>query len=160
MEATAPLGRPRRDIHRVAGAAIAALALAALLAMNHSDRYVPAISDWYLQMALPYTPGAVHEFTPTFDDERAFYACVRLVAKRIGDRGSIVTFAGSGAAATLALGDGRYQVRSYVDESMVMGTTQRHAFTCLVRAERERWIVEELNVQEVGLPAGLATTAR
>lgn len=118
-------------------------------AVGFSDRYVPAVSDWYTRMAVDYLPDSALRFTPLTVDERAFYVCARSVARRMGGESSIATFASTETAITEDLGDGRKLIQSHVDESIEDGTRLRHLFRCTVREEGTQWVIENLEIDAV-----------
>lgn len=136
------------------------LAVAGILAFNYSDRFVPAVADWYTGMVLRFTPAASYQLARASADDQAFHVCARAVARRVGTESSIATFAGSEAAVTRTMDDGRLQVRSYLDESIESGSTHRHVFTCTLRRSDARWVLDGLEVEPIDrLPAELAAIA-
>jgi hypothetical protein len=144
---------------------ITALTVAGLLAVGFSDRYVPAVADWYTDMVIRFVPEAESNFLPVDDGERAFLACARSVVKRMDSESSIATFASSGGASTVATGEDRYEVRSFVDEASEDGVVRRKAFTCTVRFDARGWIVEAVTVdagtaEQVAEAAGVGLPAR
>ena len=135
------------------------LAVAGILAFNFSDRFVPAVADWYTGMVLRFSPATPNQLMAA--DDQAFHICARAVARRVGSESSITTFAGSEAAITQRLDDGRLTVWSYLDESVESGSTHRHVFTCTLRRYESRWVLDDLEVEPTDrLPAELAAIAR
>lgn len=49
-----------------------------------------------------------------------------------------------GHRSVVNLGEGRYQVRSYVEATHSFGGERRTHFTCIVRSEGSRWVLESL----------------
>lgn len=136
------------------------LAVAGILAFNYSDRFVPAVADWYTGMVLRFAPEVSHQLAPSSADDQAFHVCARAVARRVGTESSIATFAGSEAAITRTMDDGRIQVRSYLDESAESRSTHRHIFKCTLRRSEARWVLDELELEPIErLPAELAAIA-
>jgi hypothetical protein len=127
---------------------ITLLAALSFLAIGYSDRYVPAVTDWYLQMAAPNVTQPALPFMGGLDDERAFHACARLVVKRMGDERAIATFAAADQERAVSLGDGRYRIESFYDEALEEGVSSRRFFTCQVRYDGREWRVEELNLSD------------
>ena len=146
-----------RPSRAVTGAAVTVLALTMMLAIGLSDRYVPAVSDWYSQVVIRYMPEGALYFT-TRNDDRAFYLCARSVVRQIEDETSVVTFASHATTSTLALGDGRFRVESYVDEAIEDGPTYRRPFTCTVKQEGSSWRLEDVDLEDSG-PAMRVTAA-
>jgi hypothetical protein len=151
----------KRLSRKAIGASVTATLALVLLAINFSDRYVPAVSDWYTRMAIQYLPESALRFAPITDAERAFYVCARSVVKRMGGESSIATFASTESATTRSLGDGRLLIQSHVDESVEAGVNHRHVFRCTVRPEGSRWVIENLELQAVErVPTEVASSSR
>jgi hypothetical protein len=139
--------RPSRRIRTVGAVLFAALAIAAI---GFSNRYVPAVTDWYSGMVIRYLPEPALRFAPADDDLRAFYVCAKSVVKEIEDEASVVTFAAATEDLTVALGSDMYRVDSYVEEARADGSTLRRPFTCTVRLEGDNWRLEEVELKGAG----------
>ena len=75
---------PRREGRSriVTGAIVTALSLIIVLAVGLSDRYVPAVSDWYSRMVIHHAPEGTMPYLPgVTGDDRAFYSCARTVVR-------------------------------------------------------------------------------
>ena len=155
----AAAARRRRRERRITAAIVGTLAVLVLITASFSERIVPAVADWYSGMVIRYVPEPALRLMAD-DDEQAFFVCARGVVRRVGTESSVSTFAGSAATITQEMEDGRFQIRSYVDESLEAGPTHRHVFTCTLRLEGERWVLEEVEIEEVDrLPTELAAIA-
>jgi hypothetical protein len=130
---------------------VGALAVVLSLGVYFSDHYVPAVENWTTTQVVRHSPDKLLRMAMMADEERAFYTCAKSVVRRLGDS-SIATFNARTAASTWSLGEGRYLVRSQFSESNVEGTTQQSVFTCTVRLEGDRWVIEELQTWVVGNP--------
>lgn len=140
-----PAGSAKRRPGRASIAfGVAAATLLGLFAFNYSDRYAPVVADWYTDMVIRYVPDSAMRFTPAGEDQRAFFACARRVVQRIEADASIATFASY--ADTEVLEEGRYRVRSYFDEALESGGTERRLFTCTIRLDGGNWVLEELEM--------------
>jgi hypothetical protein len=148
-----------RKISRAAtGVAVSIIGLGLALAVTFSDRYVPAVSDWYSRAVINYVPEGALWFTAPGDDDRAFYVCARSVVREINNEQSVVTFASLAQGQARQLEDGRYQVQSYVDEAVEGGPTYRRTFSCTLREENGEWRLEAVEVQQL-TPTTVAVTA-
>jgi hypothetical protein len=137
----------------------------ALLAINYSDRYIPAISEWYMEMAVPSgaDPALQLIANPSLrlianpssragaerGDDEPYFVCARYVARRIGGEDSITTFPAVTESSTVRLADGRYTISAHVDQSMEQGGEVRRRFDCTVRMENGGWRVDRLEVWRV-----------
>lgn len=162
--AAANLGRDeprRRTAIRGLGPAVGVLLTVCLLAMTLSDRWVPVVADWYAGMALRLQAEPSRLVTAAPDDDEAFFVCARAVVRRVGTESSIATFATRETAISQLLGDGRLQLRSYLEEAGESGDAQRHVFTCTVRQLAGVLVLEDLEIEAVErLPFDLAIRAR
>jgi hypothetical protein len=136
------------------------LAAVTFLAVNYSDRYLPAVSDWYLDQAVPELAPVTTELTAAPVEERAYYLCVRSVVKRIEEEGAIATFAGPLESRMSRMEDGRYRVNSYLVESSEAGERRLRSFTCVVRGEGGRWAVDQLALEPVLIAAAPTAPVR
>ncbi|HEU4753429.1 MAG TPA: hypothetical protein VFU47_10020, partial [Armatimonadota bacterium] len=62
---------------------------------------------------------------------------------------SVETFPDGAHSSTVSLGEGRYEVRSFVDQDPEEGQRVRYDFTCRVRYDGGRWVLERLTVQNL-----------
>lgn len=125
----------------------ALVCLTLLAAVHYADRYMPQVADWYAGFAAQHLPTGLSRFAPIPTDPGALYYCARRVVKQMREEGSVATFAGPEQALTDSLGDGRYQVRSFVDEAREDGAQIRHGFVCTVKHERGQWQLEDLAME-------------
>jgi hypothetical protein len=139
-----PATANRRGMGGWATIAVAVIALLTMLAIGFSDRYVTAVSDWYTDMVIRFRAEAPMHFIAVSDDKQAFQVCARSVVKRLEEESSVATFPAGG---TLALGDGRYRVDSFVDEAGIDGVTHRRSFSCTVHFSGSRWVLEDLTIE-------------
>ena len=72
---------------------------------------------------------------------------------------SVETFDAAGSR-TVPLGEGRYRIESAVDQARRSGEQVRHDFSCTVRYEAGRWVLEELKVQEFAAAQAAPTVER
>jgi len=124
-----------------------AIALFVAFASQFAYRNAPALADWYAGFATRFLPAGASSFAPTDTEPGAFSYCARQVARKMEGKFSVETFDAS-ASRVLPLGERRYQIRSVVDEARETGERVRHDFTCTVRFERGRWMLETLTVQQ------------
>ncbi len=153
---------PRREGRSriVTGAIVTALSLIIVLAVGLSDRYVPAVSDWYSRMVIHHAPEGTMPYLPgVTGDDRAFYSCARTVVRKVENERSVVTFPGAPDQLT-ALGEGRFELRSYMDEATEEGDVLRRSFTCILQqvAAGGQWRVEEVEIE--GIEEARARVAR
>lgn len=129
---------------------LGAIAIAILLAVSYADQYLPALSDWYFNLAAPAAVRSTNQLVGG-DDAEAYLACARRAASR--DRsigaGSVVTFAPERESRRVWIGQDRLVIRSTFEEAFEGGATAVNAFCCTVRREKEAWVVESLKVRRV-----------
>jgi hypothetical protein len=106
-----------------------------------------ALAEWYAEFALRHLPASFSTFAPSETPTGAFYACVQRVARQVRNRSAVETFPGLSEENTVSLGDGRYRVRSELEAVRDTGERMRRSFSCVVRYERGRWRVEEVEVE-------------
>lgn len=140
------LRRRRRVVaRRSLAASLVSLAVVAVLAIAYSDRYVPAVADWYTRMVIRFLPEPALHFAATDDAQRAFYVCARSVVKQMEDE-SVATFAGAEGTTSASLGGDRVMIRSSMEEAVEDGAVYRRDFTCTVRRIGARWVIEDLDL--------------
>ena len=138
------------------------LAMACLMTIGgfrYADRFVPAVADWYASFAAQRLPPALSRFAPAATDPGAHFFCARRVVKELHEDGSVATFASAEETHTVPLGDGRFEVRSFVDEAREGGWQVRHGFVCTVRYQRGRWTLENLSMENYTAEEALRTNA-
>jgi hypothetical protein len=144
-------GRPSPNVGRSGQARTAVvvvlLGLLTVLAVGFSDRYVPAVADWYSRMVIHYLPEPALRFAPAPDEARAFYICAKSVVRAVEEEASVVTFAPESAVLAAEVGEGRYRLDSFVEEARVDGSTLQRSFTCRLRLEGDSWHIEELELE-------------
>ena len=119
-----------------------------LTAVGLGYRNAPQIADWYAGFAARNLPASASSFAPTESESGAYFYCARQVVRRMAGEFSVETFPAQQESDLVALGDGRYRVESFVDETREDGTRVRHQWTCSVAYQRGRWVLEELDVNE------------
>ncbi len=129
--------------------------MVALLAFSYSDRYIPAIADWYLEMAVPTGAGPALQLLATTADDEVFFVCARHVARRIGGEDSIVTFSSATASEVVRSADGAFTIRAHVDQSLSRGNEVRKWFACTVRQKNGSWKLENLEFSSTAMTATL-----
>ncbi len=144
---------------------LGAIAIAVLLAISYADRYLPALSDWYFNLAAPAAVRSTNQLAADEVDHArkvresgesggsgdAYLACARRAAKRdqsIGF-GAVVTFAPERESRTTWIGRDRVVIRSTFDEAFENGAMAVNAFCCTARREKEAWVVESMKVRRV-----------
>jgi hypothetical protein len=142
------------------GVLVTAAGLALVIAVSFSDRYVPAVADWYTRAVINYVPDGALWLASPGDDDRAFYVCARSVIKEINNDASVVTFASLAAGQTRQLDDGSYLVESYVDEAIEDGPTYRRTFSCTLRESNGEWQLEAVEVEQVAATPVAVAAAR
>ena len=118
----------------------------ALVGAQFAHRNAAELADWYADVSMRFLPSATSSLAPADTDNGAFVYCARQVARKMEGKSSVETFGGSDTR-TVVLGAGRYRIESVVDEARVGGQQVRHDFTCTVRLEEGRWVLEELQVE-------------
>ena len=123
-----------------------ALTLAAAVTAQFAYRNATELADWYASFASRFLPGGSSSLTPLDSEPAAFSYCARQVSKKMQGELSVETFDGAGSR-TVPLGSGRYRIESAVDQARGSGEEVRHGFSCTVRFEDGRWVLEELEVR-------------
>jgi hypothetical protein len=135
------------------------LTAAVLLAVNFAYRNAAALADWYAAFAAQHLSESASSLAPTDSETGAFFYCARQVARRMQGDFSVETFS-QAEGEKERLGDGRYRIRSSVEEARLTGKSVRHQFTCTVRLHRGRWVLEDLKLKEyTAIGSGLARPA-
>lgn len=104
------------------------------------------IAFWYASFAAWHLPSSLSSFAPTDSDTGAFFFCARQVSRRMDGHFSVETFPSLSQGQAQRLGDGRYQIQSFVDEMREGGGRVRHDFRCTVQYSRGRWVLEDLDL--------------
>lgn len=140
----------RRALLRSATLLVVLIALvgAGLFARNRS-----LVAAKYAAFAARYLPAGMSAVAPVDTGEGAFYYCLRCVARKIDSSGSVEFFPARDDGDIAELGEGRYEVQSFVDEAREDGATVRRGFSCIARYDSGRWMLEELALER-GRPAG------
>ena len=127
---------------------VTVLSVIVLLAVGLSDRYVPAVADWYSRMAIEYVPEPALPYLPgATEDDRAFYQCARTVVRKIENERSVVTFPEPPGTLT-DVGEGRFELRSIVDEAIEDGEVLRRSFVCQLHEEGVgNWRVDDVQLE-------------
>jgi hypothetical protein len=60
---------------------------------------------------------------------------------------SVETFPSAAESTMQTLGYQRFRIVSFVDQARENGEKIRHEFTCTVRNDRGRWVMEELELE-------------
>ncbi len=135
---------------------LGAIAIVVLLAISYADRYLPALSDWYINLAAPAAVRSTNQLLAANagnagDEGEAYLACARRVAKfdRSIGAGAVVTFAPERESRKVWIGRDRVVIRSTFDEAFENGATAVNAFCCTVRRVKESWVVESMKVRRV-----------
>ena len=124
-----------------------AVVMVTAFAGNVAFRNATAIADWYATFAARYLPDMASSFGPAASGEGAFFYCARQVSKEMEGDYSVETFPSARDSRTVELGEGRYRVVAFVDQATERGEQLRHDFTCTVRYERGRWVLERLDLE-------------
>jgi hypothetical protein len=119
-----------------------------LFGVSLGFRNAPLLADWYASFAAENLPAGASSFAPTHSEAGAFFYCARQVSKRMNGNFSVETFPSQQESDLHSLGDGRYRVESFVDETREDGSRVRYAFVCDVTFQRGRWVLEELDLTE------------
>jgi hypothetical protein len=130
------------------GIGLATLVVLAFSAVWYSDRYLPALGDWYAGFAARSLPSSLSRLAPAETERGAFYFCARRIARQMDAEASIATFASEAESQTTRLGEGRFRVESFMEEATEDGERRRHDFACTVRYQRGQWVLEGLAMRE------------
>jgi hypothetical protein len=110
-------------------------------------RNAPALADWYAGFAAERLAQQFSSFAPVATDVGAYFFCARHVARQMDGENSVETFPSPGQSTVQTLGDQRFRIVSFVDQARESGEQVRHEFTCTVRRDQGRWVMEELEVE-------------
>ena len=121
--------------------------VAGVMGGSMAYRNADAIAFWYANFAARHLPSSLSSFAPADTDAGAFFYCARQVARRMDGDFSVETFPSLDESSAVRLGDGRYQIESFVDEVREDGVRRRHAFVCTVQYARGRWVLEGLDLR-------------
>ncbi|HEX2092310.1 MAG TPA: hypothetical protein VHG28_07900 [Longimicrobiaceae bacterium] len=106
-----------------------------------------SIADWYAEFALRHLPAQFSTFAPAETPSGAFHHCISRVVKQVSDGSTVETFPAYSVSNTVTLGGGRYSVQSVLEGVRLDGVAVRRSFTCVVRFDRGRWVMESLTVE-------------
>jgi hypothetical protein len=126
----------------------AAFAVLLVVGLQYAWRNAPLLADWYAGFAAQNLPETASSFAPTHTDDGAYFFCARQVAKRMPGEFSVETFAATNDTETTELGEGKYRISSFVDETREDGRRVRYTFVCTVSYERGRWTLDQLDLNE------------
>lgn len=110
-------------------------------------RNAPTLADWYAGFAAERLAQPFSSFAPVATDASAFFYCARQVARTVEGDFSVETFPTPDESTTHTLGDSRYRVVSFVDQTRQTGERVRLTFACTVRHDRGRWVLEDLDME-------------
>jgi hypothetical protein len=110
-------------------------------------RNAPALADWYAGFAAERLAQQFSSFAPVATDAGAFFFCARQVARQMEGDYSVETFPSAAESTMQTLGYQRFRIVSFVDQARENGEKIRHEFTCTVRHDRGRWVMEELELE-------------
>jgi hypothetical protein len=118
-------------------------------------RNAPALADWYAGFAAERLAQQFSSFAPAATDVGAYFFCARHVARQMDGDYSVETFPSPRESTIQTLGDQRFRIVSFVDQARESGDRVRHGFTCTVRRDQGRWVMEELELERLagGSPA-------
>lgn len=119
-----------------------------LVGVGLGYRNAPQLADWYASFAAQNLPAGASSFAPAETQSGAFFYCARQVSRRMNGAFSIETFPSQEESELVSLGDGRYRIESFVDETREDGSRVRYAFVCSVAYEAGRWVLEDLDLRE------------
>jgi hypothetical protein len=125
-------------------------------------RNAEGIADWYAGFAAEHLAQPFSSFAPRATDDGAFFYCARLVARQIEGDFAVQTFPAPREGSARLVGDRRYEIISFVENSPDGGDLERRDFSCTVRYERGRWVLEKLELEppEAGGLPSLRSAAR
>ncbi|HET7321389.1 MAG TPA: hypothetical protein VFI96_02765, partial [Longimicrobiaceae bacterium] len=118
------------------------LAVGGYLYENAND-----VADWYATFAWQHLPAGASSFAPAPSGSGAYFYCARQVVKQMKGELAVQTFPAPEEGETVALGNSRYRIRAYVDQADRAGDRARFDFTCSVRYDGGRWVLEELELE-------------
>lgn len=106
------------------------------------------VVDWYADFAFQNLPSMFISVAPGASAPGAYYYCVKATAREIRGSNAVETFPSVAESETTHVEDTRFTVRSHFDQRFDSGEVLRRGFTCEVRYERGRWVLESLDVQD------------
>ncbi|CAN5794461.1 hypothetical protein BH23GEM6_BH23GEM6_01970 [soil metagenome] len=109
-------------------------------------RNAPALADWYAGFAAERLAQPFSSLAPVRSESGAYFYCARQVARQMDGDFSVETFPAPDESKTMALGAQRYLIVSYVDQARDDGNHVRHDFSCTVRYDKGRWVLEKLEM--------------
>ena len=126
---------------------VAVVALVAQYAVRNADR----LAAWYEGYASGIGSSTTSYFSADEIGADLFFFCARQVTRKMNGKFSVETYDPS-QSKLVDLGDGRLRVESAVEEARQGGDSVRHDFSCTVRRDEGRWVLEELKVEAVLSP--------
>ena len=119
-----------------------------LVGIHYGYRNAPLLADWYASFAAENLPAGASSLAPTDTEDGAYFYCARQVSKRMRGDYSVETFPSQQESELTRLGDGKYQVESFVDETRLDGQRVRYSFVCTAAFDGGRWTLEKLDITE------------
>lgn len=136
------------DWWRRRGLWAAVTTLLLLVGVTLGFRNAPQLADWYANFAAENLPAGASSLAPAESESGAFYYCARQVSKKMSNDFSVETFPSQQESDLRSLGEGRYHIESFVDETRADGRRVRYGFVCSVRFEHGRWVLNRLDLTE------------
>jgi len=132
--------------------ALATITAAMPFAVGHADRFIPAISEWYMDVAVPNAVKPSRNLVAAPAAESAFEACARRAAKESSRSGahSVLTFSPEAESIVTKLDEDLLIISSTFEELGENGERKTGEFCCAVRREGEAWRVESLSLRRLG----------
>lgn len=120
--------------------------------IGHADRFIPALSEWYLDATVPNAVKPPRRLVPGPPIDGAFDACVKRAAKESGRNGNrgVVTFASESESIVTRIDDDLMIISSGFEELAEDGTRGEGEFCCVARKVEGSWRVESLRVRRSG----------
>lgn len=153
-----------RDVGLAEGAGVAwwrrrrlwttVVAAVLLLGIQYAYRNAPMLADWYAGFAAENLPATASSFAPTETEAGAFFYCARVVARRMNGAYSVETFPSQEESELTALGNGKYRVESFVDETREDGQRVRYTFVCNASFAHGRWVLDRLDLTQRFVTSG------
>lgn len=134
---------------------LAAVAAAVPLLLGHADRFIPAISEWYLDVASPHAVKSRRNLIPLSRGDTPFEACVRRAARESArdGTGTVITFNAETESVVTRLAEDLVIILARFEEEFESGARGTSEFHCTARRVEGAWRVESMTVaatDEVG----------